>query len=46
MPNEPRIPIESKTIIWFENSGHEPEWTEPEKFREVMINEVLIKIHI
>jgi pimeloyl-ACP methyl ester carboxylesterase len=30
-----------KTLIWFENSGHEPEWTEPEKFREVIIKEVL-----
>ena len=30
-----------KTIIWFEKSGHEPEFHEPEKFRDVMIHEVL-----
>jgi pimeloyl-ACP methyl ester carboxylesterase len=30
-----------KTMIWFEKSGHEPEFQEPQKFRKVMINEVL-----
>jgi len=33
-----------KTIIWFEKSGHEPEFHEPEKFRDVMIHEVLKSI--
>ena len=32
---------EGKTIIWFENSGHEPERDEPEKFYDIMVNEVL-----
>jgi pimeloyl-ACP methyl ester carboxylesterase len=31
-----------KSMIWFEKSGHEPEFQEPQKFREVMINRVLM----
>jgi pimeloyl-ACP methyl ester carboxylesterase len=30
-----------KTMIWFEKSGHEPEFQEPQKFREIMINRIL-----
>jgi pimeloyl-ACP methyl ester carboxylesterase len=33
-----------KKIIWFEKSGHEPEYQEPQKFRDVMINQVLANI--
>ena len=30
-----------KTLIWFEKSGHEPEFHEPQKFRDIMIDAVL-----
>ena len=30
-----------KNLIWFEKSGHEPYFQEPEKFRDIMINIVL-----
>lgn len=30
-----------KKIVWFENSGHAPNFAEPEKFQRVMIEEVL-----
>jgi pimeloyl-ACP methyl ester carboxylesterase len=32
---------QGKELIWFENSGHEPESNEPEKFCDVMVNRVL-----
>jgi len=35
-----------KAIIWFEKSGHEPEFHEPQKFRDVMIREVLQSISL
>ena len=33
-----------KSLVWFEESGHEPELQEPEKFQRFMINHVLTKI--
>lgn len=30
-----------KKLIWFEDSGHEPYFQEPDKFREVVVNMVL-----
>lgn len=30
-----------KQLIWFEDSGHWPHFAQPEKYREVMVNEVL-----
>ena len=35
-----------KTMIWFEKSGHEPEFHEPGKFRKVMVKEVLKKVQM
>jgi pimeloyl-ACP methyl ester carboxylesterase len=35
-----------KTMIGFEKSGHEPEFQEPKKFYEVMINEVLKDVNM
>jgi pimeloyl-ACP methyl ester carboxylesterase len=32
---------EGKELIWFENSAHEPEMDQPEKFYDVMVNKVL-----
>jgi len=29
-----------KKLIWFENSGHEPEIEEPEKFKDILVNEI------
>ena len=35
-----------KEMIWFENSGHEPEFTEPEKFRQSLVDTVMKKIQV
>ncbi len=32
---------QGKQLIWFENSGHWPHFTESEKYREVLVNKVL-----
>ena len=35
------IAPKGKSLIWFEKSGHEPEFQEPQKFRDVLVNNVL-----
>jgi len=35
-----------KHLIWFENSAHSPNLEEPEKFSEVMINQVLKETYV
>ena len=37
------IAPKGKHFIWFENSGHEPEFEETEKFYDIMVNKVLEK---
>ena len=30
-----------KQLIWFEQSGHWPHFTEPEKYRDLLVNKIL-----
>lgn len=39
------IAPQGKELIWFEESGHEPELQEPEKFYDIMVNKVLKEIN-
>lgn len=34
------IAPEGKELIWFEYSGHEPEFEEPDKFYDIMVNKI------
>jgi pimeloyl-ACP methyl ester carboxylesterase len=34
------IAPKGKEFIWFENSGHRPEFDEPEKFYEIIVDKV------
>lgn len=34
-----------KRLIWFENSAHGPRWEEPEKFAEMMVEQVLAETY-
>lgn len=31
---------EGKYLFWFDKSGHQPEYTEPEKFTDIMVNQI------
>ena len=35
---------EGKYLFWFEMSGHQPEYTEPEKFSDIMVSQIRAKV--